>query len=147
MGDTVQVQRFRPLVGMVTAKMLLDCSEDAVLAMIESGKLSWAWDIKHPDAKRREVRVWIWSIAERLGQAPRTAATDQEVIWSLLPHGRHVLRSTELQRMFTASQCHVQALITCGALQGVKKAKPGPQGFALVTRASVLEFLEQRRML
>ena len=146
MNDAIQLRSSRPMLPMGFVKLLLDCTEDKVLAMVECGELAWAWDIRHPKANRREVRVWYLSVICRSEGIAQPSATEDEVVFSLFPHDERELRAPEVQRMFCASQCHVQHLIDSGALRGTK-GKPGCAGAALVNRGSVLDFLKKRQII
>lgn len=56
-----------------------------------------------------------------------------------------VLRAAELSRCFSCNSQHMLNLIKAGALQAVN-LKRGPKASPLVTRASAVEFLKQRRI-
>ena len=56
-----------------------------------------------------------------------------------------VLRATELSQCFSCNGQHVLNLIKSGALQAVNLRR-GPKASPLVTRASAVEFLKQRRI-
>ena|SRR5579862_1274452 len=137
----------RPLVHVQTAMAALDKSEDQVLAMIESGKLLWAWNIASKSAARRELRIWRASVLASLNDAPQPDSTEEEVLASLFPHPAPILTTPQVQRMLSASQCHVYRLIESGALQALNKAHGGRLGYVRVTRASVCDFLKLRRVL
>jgi hypothetical protein len=140
----IQLPVSRPLIPLRAAMVLLDRGEDEVLALIDTGELSWAWDISSQDAERREVRIWRDSVLQFLSRseegnqrwtrmdlpAPppsRQAGTDEEerVLLAILPHSAEV-RSTTLQRLFTASQGHIQNLINAGLLTGLNDPRTGP---------------------
>ena len=154
----------RPLVPLEACMVLCDRDEDDLIALVQSGDLAFAWDIRGAKAERRaELRVWRESVLAYLAAAPGegtrptgqngcapgegTALPEEEVLERLLPHGRDTLFSTELQRMFSASQTHVQGLIDGGLLEqaGERRQVRGVNARVRVSRESVIQFLKDRR--
>ncbi|HEX3800751.1 MAG TPA: hypothetical protein VH413_18805 [Verrucomicrobiae bacterium] len=183
----------RPLVPMPAVCMFLNKKPREVLALIEDGHLRWAFDIRRPDAERREVRVLRQSLFEYTGlwappQKPRRdeAAEFAEIIERILPAGmvvkpnvapgkdfrarsqaarqfqikmrlsaatfrqtlfphEPILRGTEIAQCFSCLSQHVVNLLKAGAFAAVSLRR-GPKASPLITRASVVEFLKQRRM-
>lgn len=138
----------RPLVPLEACQVLLDRDEDAVLALVEKGDLGWAWDIRTPSAIRREVRVWRESLLELMG-ADRAEhhGTALAVLDTFLPH--RDIRLTEIARWLSCSSSHVSNLLRdgCLALAGERPDHSSVAAVTRVTRASVVSFLDGRRML
>jgi len=145
----LQLSSRRPLVPLSVCMVLLDCSEDEVLQLVEAGDLRFAWDLRSRDATRRDISVWRSSVSEYVTSGPgqvRHSFIEAEVLESLFPHSRAEVKSTELQRMFSCSSTHIMELIRAGELDGLNEPGHGPDGFVRVTRASVVEFLKRRRV-
>lgn len=136
----------RPLIPLEAAMVMLDRDEDQVLYLIEAGGLTFAWDIRSQDAERREVRVWRDCIRAHVNGDPQPELPEDQVINSFLPHTAEV-RSTQLRRIFTASQGHVQNLINQGLVCGLNEACTGPNGYVRVERGSIINFLRSRRII
>jgi hypothetical protein len=84
----------RPLVPLPAVSMFLDLTAKEVLALIEEGKLRWAFDIRTAHSGRREVRVLRQSLFEFTGlcDRPRSAQTGdaaefREISELILPKG------------------------------------------------------------
>lgn len=155
--------RFRPTLGMDGAKHLLDLSEDEILALIDEGLITHAWNIATPSAEKREVRILrqaldayvTWNENPKLVPArpgvPITANYTDALIFSFLLPPSHVkpfLTNGELQRSLNCVSDHVLNLIDSRALElqpGTKYTR-GPNGCALVTVTSFERFLKQRRL-
>jgi hypothetical protein len=143
------------LVPLEACMVILDRDEDDLLALIEGGFLRWVWDIRSPQAERRELRVWRGSVlayAERK-TTEHLLLKEADVYESLLPGRRDDLRSTELQRLFSASQTHIQHLIDNRLLPavghggaGTMRPLHGPNSFTRVKRAEVIAFLRSRSL-
>ena len=147
----------RPLIHLQTVIDMTNGTSDSVLLLIEDGQLEFAWDISSQGCKRREIRVWRDSLLTYLASREKEGKGESEKgrfalspfhpgSLALFSHARETVKTTELQRIFSASQTHVQDLIREGCLVALTQAKPGPGGFALVTRESVVSFLVRRRI-
>ena len=84
----------RPLVPLRAVTMFLNMNARQVLALIEEGKLRWAFDIRSGKAHRREVRVLRQSLFEFTGlHAPTACPVNAEreeflkVMELILPKG------------------------------------------------------------
>mgnify|MGYP007046916596 CR=1 FL=1 len=142
----------RTLWPIKAALVFLDSSEDKVIALVESGALLWAWDLRSPAARKAELRILVYSLlayksadATKFNPATATAA---EVDSLILPHSRALLRGVELQRAWSISGSHVQNLIGQGLLVEAteRAAKTGPNSSPFITRSSVVAFLQKRRI-
>lgn len=155
----------RPLVPLPVVMVLTDCKEYDLMKRIEDGSLAWAWDISRASARRREVRIWRVSVLDFLrtqgnpdqAMNRHNAMLESEVLPSLFPHSRPELRSPELQRLFSASQTHIQGLIDAECLRAVgwgdhnhdmnDRPPCGPNSYVRIARKSVVEFLQAQRIL
>lgn len=133
------------MIPMELAMIVLDRDEDRVWALIESGDLAWAWDIRTPRTRKREPRVWYLSLICQAEGIPQPLPDEKDVLLSLFPHDEPELRSPEIQRMLSISQGHVTRLIRSRAIRGTK-GKPGPHGVSIIKRASLMDFLHKRRI-
>ena len=135
----------RPLVPLEAIMVLLDIDEDSVLGLIDGGELRWAWNIASAGSDRREVRVLRESILSYCALSGQPSG--EESLWTIVfGHSRDVVKSTELQRLFSCSSSHVHRLIKDKDLVALNAATTGPNGFARITRASVIAFLQARRI-
>ncbi len=129
------------LVTVEAARVLLGMDEDSVLALVDHGRLRWAWDIGL-GGKIREVRIWGQSIVAYQQDAPQPGddlgAVAREVIGL---SSRTRLRASEVRALLCCSQQHVQRLVAVGALQGDVESRT-----RWVTRASLETFLISRRI-
>jgi hypothetical protein len=145
--------RHRPTVGMEGAKHLMDCGEDQVLELIETGEISHAWNIGL-GADRREVRILRTAIDRYLqlpaGARAKSELSEQAVRSLLLPpaHRKPFLTNPEIQRSLNCVSAHVLNLVEAGELelQVGTGYRTGPTGTALVTVQSFERFLQNRRM-
>ena len=125
--------------------VLMDRNEDEILAAIESGVLSWAWDIASQRSQRREIRIWRDSLLAVLESRPSTA-DESAVLRSIFPP--RPIRTTELQRIFSCSSSHVSHLIDEGSLIAPpRERQSGPLSITRVDPAELERFLLGRRIL
>ncbi len=139
-----------PLMPVQAIMCLLGWDEDRVLAMVESGALAWAWDIRSRSAKRRDIRIWTQGLAEwrTTGSNEAIAALPiSQVLERIFPHHRAEFRATELKALFCCGHQHVLNLIAEGLLIATSQPCTGPNGSPHVTRDSVAKFLTERRLL
>lgn len=137
-----------PMTSIDGAKPLLGLNEDEIMALIEDGKIRWAWDLACQSEHARFVRILNRSLVcyEKpfLGQ-PETLDGVLELI---LPPSSKItgrVRGTELQRACNVSSTHIINLVEAGLLSG-GDWKRGPQGSPLITRASIARFLKERTL-
>jgi len=160
----------RPLTALSVVTAALDLRPRHVSNLIEAGKLRWAFDIRTRSARAREVRIWRESILEFAGlqPPPNPPMTDDEeftaILLQILPPEEdpppppspialvfcHVPRpepsvsAAILARSFSCAEGHIANLIRNRLLLPAGK---NSRGRLLVTRASVIQFLRQRRIL
>jgi hypothetical protein len=83
----------RPLVPLPSVCLFLNKTAQQVRALIEEGKLAWAFDIRSSKAEHREARVLRKSLLEytdrppRLDDTPETESDCSKVIDLILPAG------------------------------------------------------------
>lgn len=148
----------RQLIPMEAAVVLLDRSEEEVMAAIESGGLSAAWDIGASTRERREIRIYRESLLAFLagvrgpeddfvrGATPGAAGEVSTLEDRIIPH--RDVRSTELRRWWSCSNNLVRDLIILGHLTvcGGGAAASGPNAYRVLSRDSVVAFLRSRRV-
>jgi hypothetical protein len=144
-----------PLVGVEAARLALRCGERHLMAWIHSGDLEWAFDFRRDGARRSCLRILTRSMVAFQQRnrpiTPREMAAQrlhplQDEFDRIFPHHRPVLVSTELARVWACSPEHVHNLIEDG-LMGLADGGPGSRNVAQVTRQSVLQFMQTRRIL
>ena len=163
----------RPLVPWPAVLMFLNQRPAKVLALIEEGKLRWAFDIRSAGAVTREIRVLRQSLFEYtrlcvpdekldesderefagiidlilppddVPKAGRKAA--RAPVFALAKPLEAALRGTEVARCFSCSPQHVLKLVREKSLRVAEGCRTA-HGSPAVTRASVAEFLRKRRM-
>lgn len=139
-----------PLVTLDTAVVALAPlrihDEDQVLALIEDGSLSWAWDIRSPGSERREVRIfWRCLIAWRL-QQQAWLGTEDSIYAEVIPTHWQRVRATSIYRRWRCSQELVANLIAARCFTALTDSRRGADGSPEVTRESVIAFLKSRRL-
>jgi len=141
----IQLPVARPLWPMEACMCLLDQNEDQVLALIEDGSLSLAFDIAAPGATRREIRIWRESLLAVLQESKQPKADKARAIIDEMMPGRDLLHR-EVQRILSCSVSHVTELIRLEALVGIG---PRPEHsctghMTRISRVSLAAFLERR---
>jgi len=163
----------RPLVPLPAVLMFLNKRPAQVLALIEEGKLRWAFDIRSAGAATREIRVLRQSLFEytRLyvpdeildesderefgavvdlilpaDDAPRTGR--KRLRPRVVPLGQPrepVLRGTEVARCFSCTPQHILNLLREKSLRAADAPRQAHVS-PPISRASIVEFLKRRRM-
>lgn len=128
--------RFRPaLVPLPRAMEALRVRQETILEWIEAGTLLWVWDIALPAGTRRALRFWL---AELLGGAVQRLSTAQ-AIERIIGCSAPELSSYQVEQILFVRRSSVHRAIELGELEGrVVKGK------AMITRASLVRFLESR---
>ena len=142
----------RPLWQAETAQECLDVSRAKLMQMIESGEISWAWNIGMGNT-RQEIRILGHCVVElQTGPINGIGSTRNlklpEVINLILPKTRQTLRGRELQRLLLCNPDTIRKLHQAGDLEKVAEtiAKVGPDSSPRFTRAGLIRFLEKRRL-
>lgn len=137
---------------------MLDRSAAEVMALIEEGRLRFAWNIGGRRVRNRTVRILTQSLREfQSGQpTPNTTAEEdfQQAVRQIFPavsraSGLATVRATTIAKRFSVSSSHVLHLIDQRELRALRGTvrRPGPTGSPAVEFASVVEFLRKRRLL
>lgn len=129
------------------AQSILDCGEDELLAMVDDGRIAWAWNIACKEAKRREVRL-LARCVEALQKREALALSEKEVHALLVPHQKPFLQHRETMRALHCKSTHLIDLITEESLLVLDGTswRRGPGGSPVIKRESFMEFLNKRRI-
>lgn len=134
----------RVLWKLATCEDFFDRDHDTLVVDVENQSLKYAWDIAAPGATQKEIRVWrTAALAMRMNE-PLPRFSEDDVYKMILP-GRD-LRSTELQRIFSCSHPHITTLRPLLVVTREPVQADGPNSFTVFSRASVLAFLQSRRL-
>lgn len=137
----------RPLVPIEVAVFALDVQgPDDVLRQIESGRIEWSWDIASPGAERREVRIFWRCLTHQMRAFGGSGQIENAVYNEVIPSHWGRVRAASIYRRWACSQELVSKLLAAGCLTGITAAQRGQAGSPEVTRASVIQFLEGRRL-
>lgn len=133
-----------PLVGIETCRFVLGVDEDAVLRLVKSGKLKFAFNIAVPDAHRKLVRVLSLSLIDlAFGTSTQPTAVADSIKY-IIPSSDEEILCSVVVRAFNVSSTHIHGLVRGGCF-----AVARPRRFANdspgLSRASVVEFLQSRR--
>lgn len=142
---SIPIAADRHLVPVQTAMCSLGLHEDAVLYAVESGELSHAWNIGCIGVRRRQVRIWKISLTDYI-TGNKTVVSDEDVIESIFPEHRDDFRSTEVAQKWVCSSTHIHDLIRGGELEATSPATCGVNGFARISRTSLVHFLNTHRI-
>jgi hypothetical protein len=154
-----------PLVPMPAIMLFLNRKQRAVVGLIESGQLRWAFDIRSANAATREIRVLRNSLFEYTRLRPRECFHESDrhefadIIKVILPEpkpDRHnnqpvrtdksepLVTSSQVAQCFSCSTGHVRKLLREKLLRAPAGRAAGDD--VVLRRASVIEFLWKRRM-
>lgn len=153
-----------PLVPLPAAMLFLNRKQRGVLALIESGELRWAFDIRSVASAKREVRVLRDSLFEYARLCPRECEYDSDErefaeimkrifpirgagrrpVTPALPLAGPSVSAGEVARCLACTAGHVHHLVGDRLLLAPNRGLPGNR--LLIQRASVAEFLWKRRM-
>lgn len=145
---TPQRQRSKPLLPVRGVVSIIDKNEDQVLALIEEGKLAWAWDVALDTkrGRRRALRILPAAVADYLrGQ---TCSLDlADVLRLLLPHDEPVILSRDITHALNISSTHLYALARRKQMVPCSTWRTGPSGCARFPAKNFIGFLKARRVL
>jgi hypothetical protein len=154
-----------PLVPLPAAMLFLNKKQRAVVGLIETGQLRWAFDIRSASAATREIRVLRDSLFEYTRLRPREHYHEsdrhefEEIIQAILPEPQEkcprrapasaattepVVTGIEVAQCLACSPGHVRKLLHDNLLRAPGRHEPGDA--VLVLRSSVIGFLRKRRM-
>jgi hypothetical protein len=137
-------------------EMVEDClgiTRNRLNALIESGKIAWAWNVGL-GSKRRELRILGQSIVEYQGGAiDRIGATKNlnlPGVMALILPKRNEIRGTEIQKILCISADAIRKLHEAGEIKTVSHsaARPtgGPNSSPHFSRKSLVGFFSKRRV-
>ena len=138
--------RGRPLLPIQGVMSLVAMTQDQALALIDEGKLLWAWDLglQHKRARRRLLRVLPACVADFL--VSRECLLEfQDVLSQLLPPTGAAVTVASVSMLLNVTNDFVYALASRGELKLLTRCRKGPGGSARISVPSFIEFLKQRR--
>jgi hypothetical protein len=126
------------------AMPFLKCNEDAGLALIENGRLRWAFNVAASQNQHsKELRILPQCVGDFL--AGRECTLRFEDVAAAMIGGRaESLRATDIARALNVSPSHVYSLIRKGELKACSRWHRGSRGSARVSVESFLGFLRRR---
>jgi len=138
----------RPLVDVNAAKAVTGFDDERLLQEIEVGRILWAFNLG--TGARNHVAILANSLASFLRPELAQPESVEAVADLVLPAYSRVsgnVRATELQFAFNLASDQVMKLMRAGLLVESHRSKryQGRGGSALITRASVVQFLKARR--
>jgi len=140
-----------PLVTLATARGSLGLDEESIMELIETRALAWAWDIglgQH----RGEVRLLTKSARgyEQTGTGDNLMDASPVTIlcWILAGETKEWITGKRLRHILLCSAKLINELVDEGELRVMpgSQRRHGREGYDLVTRQSVISFLNQRRI-
>lgn len=125
---------------------LIDKPQRQVIQLIESGDLTFCWDVSlNPKrSRKRELRILPATVAEYL-QGRTCSLTFDDVLRLLLPPGPEVL-SKDIVRVLNITGEHCYALARRKVIVPCSRWRRGRGGCARFTAESVVLFLKTRRV-
>jgi hypothetical protein len=156
----------RPLAQLPAVRLLLKCDLRHVNALIDEGRLRWVFNIATRDAHKHEIRVLWQSVVEFLRLWPKSNTSYRSdttefdrVIDLILPPAKMpqtsatrepFLTGAEVSKCFSCNSQHVINLLREQSLRGLAarglSIREGPKASPLITRASLIQFLKERRI-
>lgn len=144
----------RPLMCPEAVEEVLDIGRVRLNALIDCGKLPWAWDFSAIGGHSKEVRILSACVVELAAGSPVPAVGATRnldlaaVINLVIPQKRESLRGIELQRWFHLSADWFHDMRANGELEWIPETLPktGPKASPRFTRESVSRLLERRRI-
>jgi hypothetical protein len=140
----------RPLAPLSAAHGLLDLTESEVAELVDCGDLV-AFDIRSPDAEKRDLRILTASIAGHLaGDADHRVSIMPEhaveLVLKAARHDRPWLDAVEVRRLLNCGRQHSVSLIQSGAIAAAPGSvcRRGHGGSPLVSRTTFADFLRAR---
>jgi len=122
----------------------LDKDEDAILRLIESGDLLWAWNVAAKATRgAKEMRVLPKCVGDFA--AGRECRIEFEDVVQALTRGEtETLAASEVSAVLNVSSTQVYNLIASRQLMALSTWRTGPGGSARVSVDSFTRFLRER---
>jgi len=140
------------LVRIRLCSVALGISEDEVLEMIEDGRLEWAFDLRRKNSRKAFVFVLLESLQKAQDNIINslTSSDDENEEWNnvietILPHKKPLIKGSEIVKTFSISSQHMMNLVNDGLLVALN-AKRRRTATPIITRESVIRFLKDRRI-
>jgi len=134
-----------PMLGLETVKAVTGHGEDACLALIESGRIRYAFDLATPNRHRRLVRVFALSLVDFVQNTDTQPPTLDGVVRFILPGSSPELHASWLARKLNVSHTHVHHLLHARCITEVKDPERRKTNDRIANRASAMKFLTSRR--
>ena len=123
---------------------VVDADEDAVLALIEDGKLLWAFNLAaNPRRGAKELRIYPPCIADYM-DGRECKISFEEVAGALTSARTDTIRAAEITTALNVSGAVTYGFIRAGELKACSTWKRGPRGSARVSVASFVSFMARR---
>ena len=141
----------RPLLHTAVVQAACNLNEDQVQAAIEDGALEFVFDLRTPQANRAYPRIFSGSLQNYLAQKKGEAGRKYEfsaVVQEILAVNLASLKVAYLAYRFCIGSDHMHALLAARCFSITKRpaARHGRSSSPEISRASVVSFLEERRM-
>ena len=138
-----------PLGRVSAATWLVQRSIDELAAMVESGALLWAWDLRRRGAGRRELRLWRPCVEALARGEAQPGDAEPAVLAHVLPEGRPWFTARELSLRWMCSDHHILQLVDDSLLTLTEDSprRRGAGGSPRVTRGSAAGLLRKRRVI
>jgi hypothetical protein len=137
-----------PLLSVQTVMGITALPNDmAVLALIETGKLAWSFNVAAPGSARRLVRISTESVCAYV-QGGSDARTFEEVFHSVFPGKCETIIASNVARSLGCSTEHVRELLRNGSIRnGIANGKRfGPASSPPIARRELFTWLKSRRI-
>ena len=138
-----------PVFHLDTVADLLHVNSAAVMDLIDSGKILFAWNVSAPRASRREIRILSSAVRDYLESKPSSVATLGQAVASILTDpgkfpAMAVIKASVFRRRLRVEHQLMGQLIRAGEL----KCKSGPRRpvSAILTWESCSAWLHRRSL-
>jgi hypothetical protein len=135
-----------PLISIELTALILDKSRTAIVNLIDSGGILFAFDIRTRGASRPMFRIYYLCILQIKNSLPVLADNLESVISAALPLTRGNPTGSWLSRVLHCSMDHVTGLADDGFLKRLDTPRRGKGGSPHYSRQSAADFLRQRRV-
>lgn len=137
----------RPLMPIEAVMWRVDRTEDEILLLIESGVLTWTFDIATAQAKRKDLRMLTLEIQELALFGRCSQRRWEDVLPFLVPLHRASLAPAEVARLLGCSHGHVMHLVEGRNFRLTTPGyRRGPGGAAGIAVQSLAEWLRERQV-
>ena len=133
------------LVSVETCRAMLGQSEDVIVALVENGKLRFAFNLSVNSRSRRLLRILSLSLLDHAARTDTQPPTVDGAVRYIMPGSSPELHASWLARHLNVSPTHIYNMLDGGCIQDVSPRSRKATGERTVSRASVVEFLKTRR--